>query len=784
MQRHAPKHEATATQTSTAEHQRSREARRDDTVGAFTASLHASELQLSALDAALLQFRAQVQSRRAPTADPHAVCAAATATPSGALPHLDQIQRSFGHHDVGGVKTHTGPIAEQSAAALGARAFAAADHVVLGRDGGDLHTAAHEAAHVIQQRSGIHLAGGVGRVGDVYERHADAVADRVVQGRSAVDLLDSVPSLGGGGGGLESLQFKEASDSKREEERGIATSLPGVLEDNLSGIAQASVLGDRWVVAFVGADLRATKATPSEVNLAALVVVCRRVLDDDSISGEQVAAAARGVVVFGSADGGGEVETVQKGVLREAVSEIRQELGADLSEEGEDDARAMRYFDFVEQSLVYVRASFARLVNAMDSDDLEEAGVSTLRVQRWLDDPAMRRQLAGVIVYGDEDDVLRELFEGHLSSSEQTRVADLDSVDLMVFGELDDGDWGDLLTEAAVFLNGVIEVNTEEALKETLADDLEEREIEVTDPIAHLLSSYNPGASITLNIGGDIEVKAGDIVKGSGGQDLLVLDAIDYAVHYAKGDTFYWQSKSGFEQNMFGGVDSSIAEYTKGMSTLAYGVIEWMGIAFKYLGYALDVAHIFIAASRLNEYWPDVEKSWAKITATYAFYEEKLPGFMFDVAIAAISEAFANATLGLKGEPDYTSWFESSAKLFALGAKGAKAKAAFEAGEKVALNFVKLWLFSRGVADVIKSMNIIDLGVDVDFGPYVDELASKLIHEGLPNAEYWAEEIFWLDEEAIDRFPTQTAFGLDGAERMAEIMNSVASGGWDFDLAK
>ncbi|MFN3076000.1 MAG: hypothetical protein ABT940_03790, partial [Alphaproteobacteria bacterium] len=40
-----------------------------------------------------------------------------------------------------------------------------------------------------QQRSGLRLAGGVGRVGDPHERHAEAVADRVVRGHSAADLL-------------------------------------------------------------------------------------------------------------------------------------------------------------------------------------------------------------------------------------------------------------------------------------------------------------------------------------------------------------------------------------------------------------------------------------------------------------------------------------------------------------------------------------------------------------------------------------------------------------------
>jgi hypothetical protein len=48
---------------------------------------------------------------------------------------------------------------------------------------------AEEAAHVVQQASGVRLKDGVGEAGDAYEQHADAVADRVVRGESAAELL-------------------------------------------------------------------------------------------------------------------------------------------------------------------------------------------------------------------------------------------------------------------------------------------------------------------------------------------------------------------------------------------------------------------------------------------------------------------------------------------------------------------------------------------------------------------------------------------------------------------
>src|SRR5213075_2702829 len=94
---------------------------------------------------------------------------------------------------------HTDESAAAGARAMGADAFATGNHVAFA-SAPDLHTAAHEAAHVVQQRSGVHLQGGVGEVGDSYERNADAVADRVVAGDSAQELLDQHAPVSGAGG--------------------------------------------------------------------------------------------------------------------------------------------------------------------------------------------------------------------------------------------------------------------------------------------------------------------------------------------------------------------------------------------------------------------------------------------------------------------------------------------------------------------------------------------------------------------------------------------------------
>ncbi|MDA0700112.1 MAG: DUF4157 domain-containing protein, partial [bacterium] len=147
----------------------------------------------------------QVQQRATPGAGPSegSIGEAARQGPSGAggaLPHLGIIQQAFGSHDVSGVRAHTGSAAREAAQSMGAHAFATGNDVAFAGQT-NLHTAAHEAAHIVQQRAGVQLQGNVGQVGDRYEAHADQVADAVVAGQSAEQLLNQFagPSRSGAG---------------------------------------------------------------------------------------------------------------------------------------------------------------------------------------------------------------------------------------------------------------------------------------------------------------------------------------------------------------------------------------------------------------------------------------------------------------------------------------------------------------------------------------------------------------------------------------------------------
>jgi len=134
----------------------------------------------------------------------HEAAARGVSGAGGALPFSDRIQAAFGPHDVSGVKAHVGGEAASASAEMGASAFATGNDVAFA-GAPDLHTAAHEAAHVVQQEAGVQLMGGVGRAGDAYEENADAVADRVVNGQDASELLDAFA----GGGAAAAVQRSE-----------------------------------------------------------------------------------------------------------------------------------------------------------------------------------------------------------------------------------------------------------------------------------------------------------------------------------------------------------------------------------------------------------------------------------------------------------------------------------------------------------------------------------------------------------------------------------------------
>ena len=122
-----------------------------------------------------------------------AIATAGVAGAADPLPHAQQVQASFGRHDIAGIRARVGGAAQAASAELGASAYAIGDQVGFAV-APTVHTAAHEAAHVVQHRSGVQLEADMGPATGVLERHADRVADAVVAGRSAESLLDAVPA--------------------------------------------------------------------------------------------------------------------------------------------------------------------------------------------------------------------------------------------------------------------------------------------------------------------------------------------------------------------------------------------------------------------------------------------------------------------------------------------------------------------------------------------------------------------------------------------------------------
>ncbi len=196
------------------------------TIDAFSVADTAPALQLEAFDDALSRVHqavaqhsaggagVQMASTGKANADATSIHAAAAQGTRGAhsqLPFERRIQASFGRHDISTIKAHTGSAAREANTAIGSMAYAAGNHVAF-RGAPDLFTAAHEAAHVVQQRGGVQLRDGVGQAGDQYERHADEVATQVVQGKSAEGLLDKFAS-GSPSGGVQRISVQRIEDA-------------------------------------------------------------------------------------------------------------------------------------------------------------------------------------------------------------------------------------------------------------------------------------------------------------------------------------------------------------------------------------------------------------------------------------------------------------------------------------------------------------------------------------------------------------------------------------------
>jgi len=119
--------------------------------------------------------------------NPHKVAAVGVSGPASPYPHGGAIGASFGQGIT--AQAHFGPEPKAACDALGAEAFTIGNHVAFASDSPSVELAGHEAAHTLQQAQGVQLKGGVGQVGDAYERAADQAGSLAARGQSAARLF-------------------------------------------------------------------------------------------------------------------------------------------------------------------------------------------------------------------------------------------------------------------------------------------------------------------------------------------------------------------------------------------------------------------------------------------------------------------------------------------------------------------------------------------------------------------------------------------------------------------
>jgi len=109
------------------------------------------------------------------------------------FPHARRIQESFGEHSIGHLRAHVDDNARTLTQESRAKGMTKGTRTAFAKTDPSVHTAAHEAAHAkVYELAHVNLPGNVGSVGDPHEQLADRIADRVVAGRTATDLLHQV----------------------------------------------------------------------------------------------------------------------------------------------------------------------------------------------------------------------------------------------------------------------------------------------------------------------------------------------------------------------------------------------------------------------------------------------------------------------------------------------------------------------------------------------------------------------------------------------------------------
>jgi hypothetical protein len=179
----------------------------------------------------------------------------------GALPHGDALQAAFGAYDLSGIEATVGGPAQAASAELGATAFAHGEQVGFAA-APDLFTAAHEATHVLQQRSGMAPAGLDGGDEDALEQQADQVASAVVQGQAVEGLLGTLVG--------PAIQAQQAAAGAVQRRR-----LPG--EAELGGLLPG---GGPDEAAHMAGLTRLLERSVGELNAAQRQQVLERLLHD------------------------------------------------------------------------------------------------------------------------------------------------------------------------------------------------------------------------------------------------------------------------------------------------------------------------------------------------------------------------------------------------------------------------------------------------------------------------------------------------------------------------
>lgn len=282
----------------------------------------------------------------------------------------------------------------------------------------------------------------------------------------------------------------------------------------------------------------------------------------------------------------------------------------------------------------------------------------------------------------------REAYKRNLAlhwAEREPKLEDFDNVSL--------SQWAKTVLELAVATRKILAEQFErqraEDKKHARNEHLRPHEIEVSDPAAFVLNTFDPTREERLDPYGWI-VRGGQSLSNRKNEDIYLLSVDSWRVVYQNhvDKRFYEQTLEGFGEELLYGIYTAAGQKSQGAITLTKWVIGLAGAVFPPVRYTVLAADVLNAAFKLQANREQLERSYDSMKLAYTNINALVPGMLQKVWDAVLDKENA-ALFNPLQHPDVGAWLKVAIRV--VMRHQARVVSASYAGDAVIGFFNKAW---------------------------------------------------------------------------------------------